>query len=210
MSNFLPDKDRDLVAWANNFITVATANLDALGLLSSDLTGLVGGAADMGTDLDTMTGLKAQFEAQVADKNDTRSFLESSARTLAKRIQAKGGVSTSLKVALGINANTGTRNRTAPVQPATLVATPQADGTNALHWNKAGNKQNTQYAVLAKSLTEGASVTADTDWTMVGLTTASRFKHNGVTPGSPMAYKVMAVRAGNSSLPSLPVTVYTS
>ncbi len=43
---------------------------------------------------------------------------------------------------------------------------------------------------------------------LVGQTTRGKFDHTGVTPGQPLAYKVVAARAPQLSNPSLPVTVY--
>lgn len=62
--SYLPAKDSDLQYWATNFLTVANANLPALGLIAADLTGIT---ADK-TSLDTaITNNKTkQAEAQAA------------------------------------------------------------------------------------------------------------------------------------------------
>lgn len=208
MSNYLPDKDKDLEAWLENFEGVAGDNLIALGLVAADLTDLSANTAGLSSGLSNIIDLKAQLERAVAEKDGFRRSAESEVRGIVKRIQAKPGVPDGLKVQLGINVKSPVINRTPPVQPAALLATPQADGTNTLKWHKNGNKTTTQYVVLAKTLTNGVSVSSDADWTMVGLTTKAVFQHQGVTPGVPMAYKVMAARAGLSSQPSLPATVY--
>jgi hypothetical protein len=161
LSDFLPDKDRDLQTWLVN-------------------------------------------------KDVIRSGGEANARALAKRIQIHPGVPDSLKLQLGINAGSGARTNTPPVTPETLVAKPNANGTNALKWQKMGNKQNTSFVVFAKPITSLAGAQTDTDWEMVGTTTKAAFAHKGVTPGESMAYKVLATRAGNSSDPSEPATVYIS
>lgn len=209
MRDYLPTKDRDLQAWLVNFLAVAGANLETLGLTSADLSSLSGDTSDMGTSLTAITALKAQLEGEVADKNGFSRSAQSEARGLVKRIQATVGVPDSLKLSLGINPGTGVRTHNPPVQPAALLATPQADGTNSLKWHKMGNKATTQFVVYAKPLTGGVSVSTDTGWTMVGQTTRAAFQHRGVTPGVPMAYKVQAMRADLASEPSLPATVYT-
>ena len=129
-------------------------------------------------------------------------------RPLVRRIQNNPGVSDSLKAQLGINVQAPVRNKTAPIMPAAVQATPHAVGVNALKWSRTGNKTTTQYVILAKTLTGDARATDDTGWSIVGQTTRAKFVHAGVTPGVPMAYKVMAARADQSSLPSLPATVY--
>ena len=211
MSNsLLPTKDQALIAWANNFVTVATANLATLGLTASDLNTLAGGGADLSTNLDTLHSLKQQTASTYTERDSNKKLINSSARGLIKRVEAAPGVSDTLKTLLGIPVPSGIVNRTPPVTPASLLATPHADGFNALKWHPAGNKPSTTYVILAKPVTSPTSATTEDGWAMVGTTTRSAFKHMGVTPGAPMAYRVMASRAENISNPSLPATVYTS
>lgn len=210
MKSSLPRNDQDLLAWTNNFVTVATANLAALGLTMADLTPLSGGAVDLTANVDTIHSLKAQIAGQYTDKATNKSFIYDSARPLVRRISAMPNIPDSLKTQLGIPVPSGIINRTPPVTPASLLATPHADGFNTLKWHNAGNKPTTQYLVLAKPVSTLSAATADDGWTIVGSTTRTAFKHTGVAPGAPMAYRVMAARAGNLSNPSLPATVYTS
>ena len=208
MADYLPKKEQDLIAWANNFVTVAMANLVALGLTASDLNTVSGGVADMSANLDTIHALKTQLEAQTVDKNENRHILESSARGLVKTIQANPGVSDSLKVRLGLPVASGVRDHSAPITPASLLATPHADGTNIVQWHRNGNKPTTAFVVLAKPVTGTGGTVTDDEWTIVGATMGSRFKHTGQTPGAPMAYRVLASRAGRNSNPTSAVTVY--
>jgi hypothetical protein len=206
----LPTNDEKLLAWTNNFVTVATANLATLGIAASDLNGLAGGAADLSTNVDTLHSLKQQTASQYTDKTANKGIINSNARSLIKRVDGAPGVSDALKTLLGIPVPSGIVNRTPPVTPASLLATPHADGVNTLKWSTAGNKSATTYLILSKPITAPGSAATDDGWAIIGSTTRSAFKHFGVTPGAPMAYRVMASRADNVSNPSLPATVYTS
>jgi hypothetical protein len=195
-----------LLDWVN-IVTVATANLATLGLTSSDISGLQGGGSDLSANVDAVHGLKAQIAAQYSDKTANKQYIGDAARLMIKKIDGTPTVPDSLKIQLGIPVPSGIINRTPPVTPASLLATPYADGFNALKWHNAGNKPTTQYLVLAKPVATPSNALMDDGWAIVGTTTRAAFTHMGVTPGAPMAYRVMAARAGNISNPSLPATV---
>ncbi len=208
MSGYLPTKDLQLQQWLANFVQVATENEPALGLIPADLAPIALEQSQFTASVSATQDAKINYETAVKTKAGVHKSLTKSVRTVVKKIQGNPSVPASLKTSLGINAGGGARTKTAPITPTTLVATPQATGVNTLAWNKSGNKTATQYVVYAKALTPGASITAETGWTMVGQTTRSKFDHVGVTPGQPLAYKVVAARANQASLPSAPVTVY--
>lgn len=210
MADYLPAKDLQLQQWLANFVLVATLNETALGLTTADITPISTDQGFFQSAMTQITNTKTAFEGAVKSKAVIHKTLVKDVRALVKKIQSNPNVTVVLKSQLGINATGGTRTKTPPVTPTTLVATPQAIGINTIAWKKAGNKTTTQYVVYAKPLTAGAKVSDASGWIMVGQTTRSKFDHIGVTPGQPVAYKVAAARADQTSLPSVPVTVYTS
>ncbi len=208
MSGYLPTKDLELQQWVANFVNVAGDNLSALGLSNTDLQPMSDADILFTGDLAGLQVAKVVYDGAVKSKDQERKSLTAIIRPLVKKLQARPTVTPALKAQLGINASTGTRTKSAPVTPTTLVATPLATGINMLAWKKMGNKATTQYVVYAKPLTAGMTASGDTGWTIVGQTTRSKFDHTGVTPGQPFAYKVVAARADQASFPSAPVTVY--
>lgn len=208
MADYMPAPERELVTWVNNFLAVAGDNAAALGLSAADLADLAPKRDAFSDDINEAAAARARFESAVTVKETSRQEMQGDVRALVRRIQAHPGVSDALKRQLGVSVPSPVRNHTPPVPPADVQVMPAPNGVNSLKWSKAGNKSTTQYIVLAKSLTRGAGADADAGWEMVGQTTRSRFQHGGNTPGVPMAYKVLAARANQASLPSLPVTVY--
>jgi hypothetical protein len=118
MPNSLPQNDRDLQGWLVNFLSVANANLDALGLTSADLVALTGDATNLGTRLNIITGMKVHFEGEIGDKDLFLKAALREAQSLVERIQATPGVSDSLKVTLGIMPGGNRRHRILPTVPA--------------------------------------------------------------------------------------------
>lgn len=208
MPSYLPAREQKLVAWLGNFLTVANAEISSLGITQADLTVITTDTGTLTDDLTTLTSAKAALQGAIRAKDASIKQVDKDVRALVKRIQSNPHVPASLKAQLGMTVPAPAPTKMPPVTPASLLATPLAIGVNALKWHKSGNKASTQYVVLAKTMTAGVSVYDDSGWNIVGQTTRSRFDHTGVTPGVPMAYKVLAARADQASLPSLPATVY--
>lgn len=208
--DYLPSKDLDLSRWLGNFITVAGANEETLGLTGYDLSALNHDQVQLSTALMAINAAKLSLISAAKSKVTARKTTTADIRAIVKRIQSNPSIPDTLKSQLAITASTGGRTNTPPVMPTTLVATAHASGTNVLAWKRMGNKPNTQYVVYSKLITPATRLEADTDWTMVGQTTRSRFDHIGVTPGQPLAYRIVAARAQQKSAATAPVTVYTS
>lgn len=208
MPDYLPTKELDLQTWLTNFATVADSNKTQLGLTAADVLQVQDALAEFNNGLGLYSTQKAQLEGTLRDKNAARRSAEDEVRSVVRIIQARPGVSDGLKATLGITVPSGGRTNPPPTMPASLVAKPTVDGVNVVAWHRMGNKPGTQYVVYAKPLTNGARAFDETGWTFVGQTTRARFDHAGVIVGQPMAYRVMAARADQASLPSLPATVY--
>lgn len=210
MSDYLPTKDLELQQWLANFITVAGTNETALGLDGYNLSQMLADQTQFNNAFAGINPAKLALTAAAKTKDVAHKTVTANIRALVKKIQGTPDIPDALKLQLGINASTGARTNTPPVTPATLVATPLAIGTNVLEWKRMGNKPNTQYVVYSKPITPATNLDAETGWIMVGQTTRSRFDHTDVTPGQPLAYRIVAARAQQKSAATAPVTVYTS
>lgn len=208
MPDYLPKKDAELQAWTATFISVANVNYAALGISSDDMNPIENNTNVVHTDLNVAAAAHSAALNAVQLKNTDVRTLRKNIRTVVKRIQGQPGVPDNLKKALGITVTASPTSRTPPITPTALVANPQAAGINSLSWKTMGNKSTTQYVIYSKSYSPATRLETDTGWTMVGQTTRGKFNHKGVTPGQPLAYKVVAARAQQFSNPSLPVTVY--
>lgn len=82
-----------------------------------------------------------------------------------------------------------------------VLATPYANGTNVLRWQRGTNKRATTYQVEV--------LNANTDgWELVATVNRLSYKHEYQVPGFEQSYRVRAVRKGVLGIPSFTATVY--
>ena len=202
-TDYLPGSDAEFQLWLANFVTVAGANVTALGLVAADITALSGAQATFGGSLGQMKAMQASAKAATTTKEVSRKAVNNQVRTLVRKIQGTATVTAALKNQLNINPRNTPKTHTPPAQPTYLLASPDTSGVNSLAWDRNGNKPATTFVIEAML---GASTTFE----QIGTTTKTRFDHTGQTPGVKATYRVIAERADMSSLPSQSVTVYGS
>ncbi len=93
---------------------------------------------------------------------------------------------------LSLTPRNGARSPIVPVTPTDFIATPFADGTVELKWNRNGNK----YGVVFEVETAGADLS---DWQIGLSTTRSKVRVSGFTPGVPAWFRVRATKNGVDS-----------
>ena len=148
MPDYLPTQEQKLVTWLNNFLTVANADISSLGISPTALSALQADTTLLIANLTNVASSKAIYEGNVQAKDASIAQAAKSVRPLVKQIQNNVTVSDALRAQLGINVPSPVRNKTAPVTPADVLATPDASGINMLKWNTTGNKSATQYVIL--------------------------------------------------------------
>ncbi len=200
-NDYIPKQDAQLPIYLTELTGYANANLAALGLIAGDVTPVTTNATTYTTALNTLATAKQAYRQAVIAKSAAKRAATGSVRTLAKKVQSNAAVTPAQKVAMGLTPRLGIKKHPAPVSPLALKATPYADGTNVLTWNKATNITGTVYKIEAM-------IGGSTQWIMIDSTTSTRYKHEGQTPGETIVYQVTASRAKRSSVPSLSASVY--
>ncbi len=198
---YLPSNDAQYAAWLTNFHTVAAANATELGLGTGDLLAIQTSLTNINAAIANDTAARAASKAATQTKKETRRGSNDIVRGYARSIQADSDVSDGLRTALGLPVHKQPAGPVTPVQPAALVATPVATGVNILKWKHGGNAPGAVYVVEASTPGVGA-------WTLVGVSTKTRFDHEGVTPGQPLMYRVWAQRGDMQSVASNQAIVY--
>ncbi|MCX6154874.1 MAG: hypothetical protein NT007_12020 [Candidatus Kapabacteria bacterium] len=160
-TDFLPSRDGDLVPWTENFITIATANLTVLGLVTGDMTTLTTNKTNYSTGLNNAVAKQAESKAATDNKNIKRSTLSANIRDLARQIQAHPGVSDSLKVQLGLKPSDPTPTPSIPQIPTELTLTTISGALISLKWNRNGNSQGTIFVVEASGVPDHAFMIID-------------------------------------------------
>ena len=200
-TDYLPKGKTQLSAWLANFNSVASAQMAPLGLTQADITALTGTTGNFNLSVAGVKTAKATLKSATQAEAVATKTVGATVRGVVRRLQANPAVTPAQKAALGINPRSAVKNHTPPVTPTGLTAEAFSTGVNTVKWNRAGNKYNTVFVVEAQ-------VGAAAEWVEVGSVTATKFDHTGQTPGVKVAYRVVAQRAGKTSVPSSSVTLY--
>ncbi|MBC8142550.1 MAG: hypothetical protein H7Y38_14050 [Armatimonadetes bacterium] len=76
-NDYIPNADAEAQAWANNFLTVANANLPAGGLVAGDTAPIAAAKSAFDAVLSDVAAKKSAYEAAIANKNIRRKSLDS-------------------------------------------------------------------------------------------------------------------------------------
>lgn len=195
MPNYFPSKDAELVAWLANFLTVANANLVALGLIADDISPITALQPTYTTKLLNVEAKKAALAAAVDGKDATKYDIIENIRVVVNKIQANPAVTTTLKAELGISTRERGQYPVTPIPPINLVAIWQRNGSVELDWERNGNAPGTQFIIEF-------SIGNTTAWTLLDIVTRTRYNHSGFPVGVPIQYIVKARRGGEISAAS--------
>lgn len=199
--DYLPVKDADFLAWANNFLDVANAHHGELGITPTDLDPVEAEKSTFDATIVDNTTKQAAAKAATNKKNTHKKTLASKVRIVVRKIQANPNVPSELKAQLGINTGENPPNPSEPITPFDLVAVPNASGVNKLQWDRAGNVFGTTFIIECQK--EGSTV-----WDFVDVTTKTTYEHHNQVPGRRIFYRVKAKRGNFVSDPSNVAVVY--
>lgn len=196
MPDYIPKKDTEYQDWLGNFITVANANLVALGLVAADITPLQTVKTGFDNSLTDLEAKKAAMKAATQKKDTLRKSSTTKARALVKKIQANQAVTNELKASLQI---TVTGSHPAPPEipypPNNLVAYVSGSGEYKLDWKRNGNSSGILFVIEARMGNSSA-------WLPIFTTTKTSYTHSGNPPGTKITYRVKAQRGETQSPPS--------
>jgi hypothetical protein len=175
-----------------NFLTVATANREALGLTEEFIGELRSGLTRLRAGIAAAHAAADAHQCATSEKNALRESSTSGLRLAVKRIQAQQMVPVGVLISLGLSTP---KTRTSPVQPIppqSLMVTGLDTGVNRLRWDKNGNRPGAVFMVEAREVPDGA-------FTFVGMSTRPAFDHEGQRPGRRVEYRVKATRSAGAS-----------
>lgn len=116
-TSYIPPKDADFVNWLDNFSTMITASPSTYGLTSGDAVSIAGVTTAMDAAYSLAINPSTKTPTTVQAKNIAKANALAVARPYAQRIANNAGVSSSNKIALGLNP------RTNPPTPVTIPTT---------------------------------------------------------------------------------------
>jgi hypothetical protein len=186
MADYIPNSDTIFQDWLGNFISVANANLVALGLIAGDISPLSTDKTTFDMAITDLEAKKAIMKAATQAKDTVRESAEQKARALVKRIQAKADVTNALKAQLQITVpGSGSATPPVPYVPMNLVANTVGSGSYELTWKRNGNTNSINFIIEA--LFAGSSA-----FVQIFSTTKTSHIHSGNAPGAKISYRVKA------------------
>ena len=195
-TDYIPKQDTVYQDWLANFITVAGANLGALGLTTADMDPLSKEKGFFDTAITNAETISAQAKAATEKKNLLRKSSEAKARALVKRIQAKSDVSNDLKKQLQITVpGQSAPIPVVPYPPEELVAAVRGSGSYELWWKRGKNGSTILFVI--EGLLDG-----DKSFRPIFTTTKTSYVHSGNVPGQKIIYRVRAQHGEILSDPS--------
>jgi len=169
------------------------------GVSTTQLNAVHTGGTTLNTDLTAVTNAKAQYHATVQAKDAEQKVLVNSIAALAKTVYANPAVTDAMIAALGL-APRKSPSKNTPVQPLSLTATPNADGTVKLKWNRNGNASTIIFVIETSA--DGSH------WDLVKATNRTSYTAFGFDPGVLAWFRVTATTSTASSAPSTAVAIY--
>jgi hypothetical protein len=201
-SDFLPNGDDELVRWATQFVTMATANISAVGLTSQQITDFSNMSSTFNIRLQNVDTKRGEYQGAVEAKDAQRKLVVNTAREYNRIVQSKTTATPEIKAKLGLKVRRK-GEKTPPIAPAKLTVTGNSLGENFLEWSRNGNISGTVYEIFFQ--TDGAG-----DWTFLTSTNAVKYTHQSAVPGQMTAYKVRARRRDVYSVFSEEAVIYAA
>lgn len=195
LAPYIPSKNANFVAWANNFATLIAASPSTYGLASGDATTIsainTAVAAAYGLIASPSTKTAATVQAYNTEKVSALATL----RPYAQQIANNAGVSPSNKTAVGVNPRTSTPTPiSAPTTAPSLTAVSTSPAGTILRFRDSTSSPSVKakpYGVTQLILVGAQSATAITDPTQLLFLTAVTKSPIQVALGSAFAGKTV-------------------
>jgi hypothetical protein len=179
---YIPAKNAAFVTWLANFSTLITASPGTYGLLPGDATAIAAQNTTIASQYAIITSPSTKTASQVSAFNSDKVNALALVRPYAQTISYNAGVSTSAKIALGVNPRTSVPIPiTAPTTSPILSAQSTSTAGTIIRYRDAVASPTVKakpYGVTQVQMYAMASATAVTDPTTlpyVGVQTKSPF-----------------------------------
>lgn len=127
MSDYLPSADTEFIAWMQNFISYASANVAALGLTAPELMSIQNQQTTLETSYTDFVATQALAASKRQRKDDERTAQEKLVRPLVARLQSFTTVTDAQRQALGLRVRSTSRTAvpTPTSRPIATIDTSQ-------------------------------------------------------------------------------------
>lgn len=164
---YIPSRNANFVAWLQNFSTLITASPGTYGLLAGDATTIAAQYAIVAADFAIISSPSTKTAATVSAFNTAKINALAIVRPYALTVSYNAGVSSSNKIALGVNPRTSVPTPiTTPTTSPVLTAQSTSTAGTILRYRDATASPSVKskpYGVIAIQIFASVSVTAITD-----------------------------------------------
>lgn len=199
-NNFYGLSDSALSNQAETTSIAVAADEAGYGISAGDSTSLETRLTQFNTALDTFAIAETAFRAASEAKKTARGLLLSSLSKVANKVYAAELATNEMLAAAGL-AVRDPRSVVTPQKVLAFLATPNADGTVKLAWQRNGNKYGVLFVIEFRP-------DATADWEQLTTTKRQSLTVSGFDPGVRADFRVIATNIGLSSTPSDIQTIY--
>ena len=192
--------DPALVAAVQQILPVVSAQKTVLNMTTQQVTDLTNLANAYIAQYGASNTAKAAAKSAVASKDTAKKAMTNSLYSYVRQWRANPGVSDALLAQLLCSPRNTSGSSTPPTMPTELTAFANGLGDIQLKWNRNGNKSGTVFLVQSRFAPNG-------EWVTINATTKVSDKLTA-EPGNYIAFRIVAVRGGRSSNPSVPVSLW--
>ncbi len=137
------------------------------------------------TTRDNLQVAKDALRAAQADFDNARAAMIRTMQQVGAKVRVSPNTTDEILSAFGMTIPSGHTGGSAPQVPTDLVANPGSPGVNVLSWKRNGNAPRTIFNIEVRYGATGP-------WQLIGVTTRTKFQHEGQTPGRFAIYRVTA------------------
>ncbi len=193
-------KDGDLRTALNSFIVTVDTNQADLDISAGQVSALNLLISTFSQNLDESQTAKDAAKSAVSKKDGAKSDVRASVASYAKTWRANASISDSLLTALQLPTHSTPPTSLTPKQPVDLNYSIDSMGLTTVKWKSNGNKPGVVYIVETAAAGTGP-------WTTFDVVTSRKITFQ-LDAGESVSFRVTARRAGQSSSPSVPISVW--
>ena len=203
MRDVFPVSIDGFINWLETFLTAAAGLLLDLGWDQIFLDALIVKLNELKTKNAAADLAKAAAKSAVEDREDYMKGIMKELRPVIGEIQLNVKMTDTKKESMGVKVRDLIPSHETPFIPNIEKVTGLPQGANIIEIDPNGNKRGTQYIIECRFKDE-------TGYRQVDTILATKYQHEGQTPGVAVYYRVTARRGKLTSLPSTEVGIYTN
>lgn len=192
--------DAELSKVADIVATALAADPSGYGIVAGDATSIASRLSQFDTSVNAFVVAETALRAASEAKKSWRSLLLSTLGKVSNKVYAAELATNEMLAAAGLSIRE-TPTAILPKKVLDFIATPNADGTVKLKWERNGNKYGVLFVIEMRP-------DATAEWEQLLSTQRQSITVSGFTPGVRAEFRCIATNRGLSATPSDIDTIY--